>query len=130
MKTTILFILALGLSLAGFAKAADSDRHKCALTVVALVKVKSGLEDEFKKNAHAILDPTRKEMGNISYNFHQSLTDKTVFDTFEQWSQIEDLDAHMNSEHMKAFFSQVGSYFAEGYPVIQTLKNIECGNGQ
>jgi quinol monooxygenase YgiN len=99
---------------------------RCSVKVIALVKVKAGTENDFKRNALSILAPTRRENGNFSYNFQQSLQDSTTFATYEQWASVEDLNAHLQTAHMQAFFANVGAMFEAGYPVIETMKNIEC----
>jgi len=114
------------LAFPAFAATVGTTSKKCKVGVIALVKIKKGYEEDFKKNALLILKPTRRESGNISYNFHQSTTDSTIFDTYEQWQSEKDLKLHLQTEHMETFFSKVGSYFEPGYPIIHTLKDIEC----
>jgi quinol monooxygenase YgiN len=123
------FLIGISLYLAAstaFATARLRTQKQCPVIVIALVKVKPGTEERFKKHALSILKPTRAEKGNKFYNFNQSLTDSTVFDTYEEWENMEAFEAHLTMSHMEVFFSQVGQLFESGYPVIHTLKNIEC----
>lgn len=116
------------LSLVGTAREGSEsvDKKKCPVIVIALVKVKPGTEQTFKMEAMKILYPTRKEKNNIQYTFNQSLQDTTTFDTYEKWVSVDDLQNHLQTQHMQNFFAKVGNLFEEGYPIIHTLKNIEC----
>lgn len=117
---------------AGF-EHAKASLPKCDFVVVALVKVKAGRAEEFKRHvrgdgtrgAPGILAPTRAEPGNITYSFQQSIENETEFTTYERWNTSEDLDAHMVTPHMKKFFDNVGPLF-ETAPVIKTLKDHDC----
>jgi quinol monooxygenase YgiN len=56
------------------------------LTILAKVKAKKGLEEAVKQEGLAMLAPTRKEAGCISYDFHQNSKDKSLFLFYENWA--------------------------------------------
>jgi quinol monooxygenase YgiN len=121
-KQALVWIITTAL-LCGVARvpSAHAETAAGAIVVVAQVKVKPGTEDAFKEAASRIVEPTRAEAGNLSYEFYQSLTEPTDFTTYEQWRSQADLDRHMQSAHMTLFFQQVGGDFVAGYPQIQSF---------
>ena len=78
------------------------------LTVVADVHVKSEHVDEFKQAVAKILEPSRQEAGNLRYDFCQSLDNASQFVVFEYWESEKNLQDHLASPHMTAFFDAVG----------------------
>jgi quinol monooxygenase YgiN len=71
--------------------------------VVATLTIKPDTRAELIAGAQACIAETRKEVGNISYDMHESVTDPTKMVFVEQWDSVEGLGPHGKSEHMKAF---------------------------
>jgi quinol monooxygenase YgiN len=133
MKNKVMkLVLVLMTLLSGQAFASDqsvsptvSSTSNEPIVVIAIVKVKPGTEQSFKASAAKIIAPTRKESGNIDYNFQQSTSDPTEFATVEHWKSQADIDAHMKTAPMLNFFQEVGSDFEAGYPVITEYNSFE-----
>ena len=68
-----------------------------AESVELFAKVMSGLERE-----------STVEQGCELYKVYQSKDDSTVFTVLESWATAEDLEAHRNAPHLKAFKSTCG----------------------
>jgi quinol monooxygenase YgiN len=83
------------------------------VTVFALVKAKSGMEETVKKELSALVAPTLKEEGCINYDLHQSLDLKGHFRFYENWTSKELLDRHLESGHVKRFIAKVDQLLAE-----------------
>lgn len=67
------------------------------IVVMARVIAKPGKEDRVKFALSALVAPTRKEAGCISYNFYQTSYDNRVFISHEIWR-----DHQAFAEHLKA----------------------------
>ena len=122
MKTIIAAIIIMSGS---FGSIAHADTDNGPVSVIAIAKVKPGYEQAFRAAAAKVLEPTRRESGNISYQFNQSTQDTTEFSTEELWVSQQDVDKHMTLPHMQEFFHAVGSLFEAGYPIIKTYKKFE-----
>ncbi|MDA9951420.1 antibiotic biosynthesis monooxygenase [Oligoflexaceae bacterium] len=101
-------ILAALLLLISTSSFADTKLYKGS----AIVVVRADKIDDFKKAVAKILEITRKEPGNISYEAFQILdeggTPTNRFEFREQWISKDALDRqHMKSQHMKSFFKEV-----------------------
>ncbi len=118
---TILMGLLLIASLTGVKAQAFNE----PVLLIATVKVKPGAEEAFKNAAVKILAPTRAEEGSLSYSFNQSPQDPTEFATVEIWRSQADIDKHMKLSHIQTFFSEVGSLFAPGYPILKEYQQFE-----
>lgn len=94
------------------------------LAVVAVIKAKSGSEGVVRDALSALVAPTRQEDGCLAYNLYESGTEAGSFVTIETWREQSDLDAHMQSEHIKATFASAGDALA-GAPAIHVLKPID-----
>lgn len=70
-----------------------------AVKVVATVTAKLGHESALKAILFSLLAPTRAEPGCLFYEIHQA-GDPQVFTFIEGWQSDEDLDAHLESDHL------------------------------
>ncbi len=76
------------------------------ITLIAKVKAKEGLEETLKSELIALLEPTGKESGCITYNLHQNSEDKSLFMFYENWTSQPALDEHLQTPHLKAFLAK------------------------
>ena len=83
------------------------------VTVFALVKAKSGMEETVKQELSALVGPTLKEEGCINYDLHQSLDHAGHFRFYENWTDKELLDCHLQSAHVKQFIAKADQLLAE-----------------
>lgn len=69
--------------------------------VVARVVARPGKVEELRVLLQGLVEPTRKESGCVSYELLQNRTDPTDFTFVEEWSSEADLDAHLQSAHLR-----------------------------
>lgn len=77
------------------------------LTVVAKSIVKKDKIEEFKKYADEIIEETRKEDGNVSYNLYEDSKEPNIMTFIEFWKSEEDLQKHFNSKHFTEIFPKM-----------------------
>ena len=73
------------------------------LTILVLIPAKPGKGDALGKALTALLEPTRKETGCISYDAHRSNSDPDLWMMYETWESDAALDAHMKTPHLVDF---------------------------
>ena len=83
------------------------------VTVMALIKVKVGMEEKAKNELLALVRPTRAEKGCINYDMHQGLIDKSLFLFHENWESEENLKTHFETEHIKNWLRVADELLAE-----------------
>ncbi len=83
------------------------------ITVVARMRAKSGMEEAVREELLALVPPTTREGGCITYDLHQSADDRGLFLFYENWCSREDLDEHLARPHMRAFLGKVDELLAE-----------------
>ena len=88
--------------------------------VVATLTVKPETRAELIAAATACIAETRKEAGNIAYDMHESITDPTKMVFVEQWQNVEALEPHRKSDHMRVFGRVVVNCLA-GPPKIEVI---------
>lgn len=71
----------------------------CVATFVA----QDGKVAELKKDMLALVEPTRKEAGNLRYELNQSLNDPNEFVMIEKFKNKEAFDLHGKQLHMQHF---------------------------
>lgn len=71
------------------------------LFVVAKSVVKQGMVEEYKKLTVKLIEETRKEPGNISYDLCQDVDNPNVLTFIEKWQDKEVFAAHMQTAHFK-----------------------------
>ena len=72
------------------------------LRVVARINAKSDKVDEVRELLSALVEPTRKEVGCITYELLQNRNDPTDFTFVEEWASESAFDSHGISDHIKA----------------------------
>ncbi len=73
-----------------------------AVTILATVRPKPGMEAEVEKSFHTLLEPTHAEQGCELYALHRVVERPGELIFVERWSSAEDLAAHAASDHIAA----------------------------
>jgi quinol monooxygenase YgiN len=71
------------------------------LRVVARITALPNKVDEVRSLLEALVEPTRREAGCISYELLQNKSDPTDFTFIEEWASDQALDAHLGTEHIQ-----------------------------
>jgi quinol monooxygenase YgiN len=72
------------------------------LRVVAHLRAQEGKGAELGEALKGLIEPTRAEPGNITYELLASLDDERDYTFVEEYHDVDALDAHMNSPHVAA----------------------------
>ena len=73
------------------------------LKIVAIIILKPEYKDEVLKALHNVVDATRKEEGNVSYDLHQSTSESLSYTILEVWKSEEAIAIHNASTHFDEF---------------------------
>ena len=84
-----------------------------AIKVVARDRLKPECREEAFKLLKELIEATRKEAGNISYQYCQDIQDPDAYAMIECWESEEALQAHMKSDHFTRIIPQLGAMTAE-----------------
>lgn len=82
------------------------------IRVVAHLTARPDKIEETREALSALVEPTRAEDGCIKYELTQNNSDPTDFTFVEEWSTDAALDAHLESEHIRALRSKAGDLLA------------------
>ncbi|MBN4056803.1 antibiotic biosynthesis monooxygenase [bacterium AH-315-J21] len=83
------------------------------LRVVAILKAKSGKEQELCDYLKTLVEPTTKEDGYIRYEMHSNNADPSEFVFIEEWQSEAHLNAHLASPHLQAAIAKLPDLLAE-----------------
>ena len=83
------------------------------IRLIAIYSAKKGLGDQLEDILVKVIEPTRKEEGNIAYVLHRSMDnpDELMFD--EIWVDKESLEMHLNQPYVTSAVDQMASILAE-----------------
>jgi len=73
------------------------------LTIVAHIHAEPGKIDLVKSELMKLIDITRAEPGCIQYDLHQDNDDRAHFMFYENWTNRELWQQHMNAPHLAAY---------------------------
>lgn len=74
------------------------------LFIVVGLKARAGKEDELRRDLAALVEPSRKEAGNIRYDLFEDRGQPGRFVFIEAWSSIEARDRHHeHGPHIQRF---------------------------
>jgi quinol monooxygenase YgiN len=89
-------------------KAADEKvANENSLTIVANVTVIPEYKEELLQAFQKVVDATRKEPGNISYQLFEDTSNPLRFTFIETWESQSAIDSHNNSAHFQEFAATV-----------------------
>lgn len=77
------------------------------LKIIAVIAVKAVYRKEMEEILHTVVDGTRKEEGNISYDLHQDCQNPLKYTILEVWKSQAAIDLHNESAHFKAFVKAI-----------------------
>ena len=88
-------------------------RGNNAIRLIAIHVAKKGLGDQLQNILVKVIEPTRKEEGNIAYVLHRSMdnSDELMFD--EIWVDKESLDLHLKQPYIISAVEQMTSILAK-----------------
>ena len=93
------------------------------ITVIARFRARPETIEKIIETALEMVRQTRIEAGCLNYDFHQDLTDPTLFYMHENWIDEKSLEAHFETPHIKAALAVLPTLLVE--PVeIRRLKTI------
>jgi len=93
------------------------------ITVIATFQARPGKEAELKRALIGLVTPTRKEAGCLNYDLHVLTDDPAKFLFHENWTSQAHLDAHLQSEHIKALLPRVDE-LCVAFPEIKIWEKI------
>jgi quinol monooxygenase YgiN len=86
-------------------------------TVLAILEAKSGKEHELADVLTALIDPTCKEDGCVTYELHRDPKNPGKFMFYENWTSAEAHAQHILTPHIKAWQAKMGELLTKPYEV-------------
>ena len=83
-----------------------------SLRVIARVRARIPHVDQVRTILAAIVEPTRRESGCISYHLLEQPSDLGEFTTVEEWSSTEAELAHFSTPHILSALQQLSGLLA------------------
>ncbi|MGG4343289.1 putative quinol monooxygenase [Paenibacillus lautus] len=80
------------------------------IIIHAEMKVNSELEAEFLEAVKELIEASRVEAGNVSYNLLKDTDKDDTYLMVEQWKDQEAVEAHNASTHFQAFVAKAPKY--------------------
>lgn len=77
------------------------------LKIIAVVSLKQEYKDEVIKAIHKVVDATRNEEGNISYELCENINKPLEVTILEVWKSQEAIDFHNASPHFNDFVKAI-----------------------
>jgi quinol monooxygenase YgiN len=81
------------------------------VVVVGAFTAKPGNEQDAKQAFERLIEPTHNEPGCILYALHEGADDPARLVFIERWASREDLDAHLESDHIADVLQRVDELF-------------------
>ncbi|MGM5631505.1 putative quinol monooxygenase [Apibacter raozihei] len=81
------------------------------LKIIAGILLKPEHKEEVKKALFTIVDESRKEEGNISYDLHQDTKEPLKYIFIEVWKSQQAIDSHNTSIHFRNFVKSIEGKF-------------------
>jgi len=82
------------------------------LTCIAKITAKEEYKETVLSELTKTITPTRQENGCINYDMHSCNDNDSVFIFHENWKSEQDLDKHLESNHIKQCFEVIGDMLA------------------
>ncbi|GAX01287.1 putative quinol monooxygenase [Secundilactobacillus silagei] len=82
--------------------------------------VKPGEQDRYEAFIDKLVQGSRAEAGNVSYDHFKKIGSETDYEIIEHWQDGAAVDFHNETPHFKAFLAGVGDFLTED-PVITRM---------
>ncbi len=82
------------------------------ITIIAKCTAKKDSVDDLPELALELVQSSRKEAGNLSYDFYQDITFPEKFTFIECWKDSATIDSHNATPHFNHFVEKTGQIFA------------------
>jgi len=92
---------------------------------IAQFTAQDGKARELKKVLQALVEPTRKEVGCISYTLHEAKDNNHTFVVVENFNSLEAFNSHSNSEHITKFKGEIGNLIAQNGVSVNLYKPLD-----
>jgi autoinducer 2-degrading protein len=77
-------------------------------TILVFIQVKEGSEEKFETAFAKAIAGTRKEKGNLVYQLNRDVKKPGHYCVYERWQNLDALDAHLKSPHLKTLRAETG----------------------
>ncbi|MGV3278631.1 putative quinol monooxygenase [Rickettsiales bacterium LUAb2] len=91
---------------------------------IAQFTAKNGKANELKEALQALVEPTRKEIGCISYTLHEAQYNDNTFVVVENFKDMEAFNLHSNSTYITKFKNEVGNLIADNGVSVNLYKPL------
>jgi quinol monooxygenase YgiN len=81
------------------------------ITIIAKCITKKDSAKELQKAALELVKASRKEEGNVSYDFYADIASPNKFTFVECWKDNAAIESHNASSHFKNFVEKAGPLF-------------------
>lgn len=68
------------------------------------IKIKPGMENDFERAFAPAVAATRREPGNLDFTLTRHPTEPGRYIHHERWARLSDVERHMGTPHMQAFW--------------------------
>lgn len=100
------------------------------LTVVAFIRALAGRSERLGQRLLELVAPTRAEPGCLGYDVHRSDDTPDLWMIYETWRSSEDLSAHFELPHMKAFAGEVPTLVDGGLDLQRFTRHTRAEDEQ
>jgi len=100
-----------------------SSKEDAMLVVVAVMKAKAGMEQEFEQELKNIIPQVETEKGTLMYTLHRHKKEAGKFLFYEKYTDKEALKEHSSTPHFTALFGKIGPML-DGSPVIEMYEEL------
>jgi quinol monooxygenase YgiN len=93
------------------------------ITIVAVIKVTEGNENEVEGAFRDMIKNVRSEEGTLTYTLHKSTVVPNIFMFYEQYKDDDAFNFHMGTPYMNDMFSKIGD-FLDGEPSLEMYEEL------
>ena len=93
------------------------------IRIMARISSRADSTRELQGILTALVDPTRKEPGCISYDLFQNEETASEFVTIERWADQAAADAHMTTKHVSEAIAEARNLLAQP-PLIHRFRQL------
>ena len=96
-----------------------TDERPDLLTVITSMRAQAGKEQALREALEALVAPTSKEDGYVTYDLHQGVEDPATFFFYENWESGAALDAHLATPHLVDFVGKMDGLLDGGLQITR-----------
>lgn len=83
------------------------------------LSVKPGMQKDYEAFIDELVQGSRAEAGNVSYNHFKKIGSDSDYEIIEHWKDADAVESHNNTAHFQKFLAGINDFLSKNLVIIR-----------